>query len=554
MLMPMAYHEASGAKNDLMGAFWTAQACVMVLWIRENRPGGGGWLGLAVALSWLTKSTSMIFVPVAVLFGLAGPLVLERRRSSWRLAAAALAVFLLLVAPFHTRNLIGTGSLLGEHKAEDGGGQTNQEMSPALFGSNVLRQASLHLPGSIGGLDALWLRMVQNYHDAAGIDTSDRRVTLWITQFIPSYDPAVETLAGAPVHLLLILGTLGMVFLRWRDDRIRNVRWLVCAALAGAGLFCLLLKWQPWAARLHLPLFVMGLVPLAVVLTRNRNAMPIAGCVVLGLALAGWFPAANTEGRELWGDSAIWRHSRLSGYYKKLPQLERRDDNLIKVISDSEARDVMLVNLHDISYPLMQRLKQAEPSTRFSGGWTDSESPQALVVLRMGGSMPLYQTLGGRRIWRLVGEGYGEGVYLPIEQVRARDWWERLPQFAGWRAEAGFTVTEIRAGNGPSQLGRELPNGIGRLGYYSVGAQMRLSLNAVKMGGRTGPAPVYLHIDREPPARLDVAENRVTGVVDFPLPSSPGWHQITFSVPKNEGEIVILGLVINDDPPKEKSR
>lgn len=549
MLLPMAYHEASGAKNDLMGAFWTVQACVTILWIRNGLPRGGGWLGLAVALAWLTKSTSMIFVPVAVLCGLAGPLLLEKRASAWRSVLAGLALWLVLVAPFHTRNLFGTGTVLGEHKAEDGGGQINEAMSSALLGSNLLRQASLHLPGPVLGLDAAWLRIVQSYHQAVGIDASDPRVTLWITQFSAAYDPQVETLAGAPAHLFLIAATLGVMLWRRRDDTVRQVRWLGCTAVAGIIVFCCLLKWQPWAARLHLPLFALGLVPLAVVMPRGRNGFNLAGCGALLIGLAGWLPAISTEGRALWGNASIWRHSRQSGYYNKLPKLEQRDEGLAKVIKDSEARNVMIVNLHDIAYPLMRRLRDAEPSTRFAGAWTDSDSPQALIILHMGGTMPLYQSLGAGRVWRLVGEGYGEGVYLPVGQVSAEGWWDRLPQFAGWRAEDGFTVFEVRAGSGPSVLGRELPNGRGRLGYYSRGGQMRLSLDAAKMGGPAGPVPVDVQVDNEPPARIDVAEGRVTRVVDLLLPSAPGWHHLTMSIPNGAGEIVILGLVINDRAP-----
>lgn len=549
LLLPMAYHEASGAKNDLMGAFWTVQACVTILWIRNGLPRGGGWLGLAVALAWLTKSTSMIFVPVAVLCGLAGPLLLEKRASAWRSVLAGLALWIVLAAPFHARNLIGTGTFLGEHKAEDGGGQINEAMSPALLGSNLLRQASLHLPGPVLGLDAVWLSMVQRYHQAVGIDSSDPRVTLWITRFSASYDPQVETLAGAPAHLLLIAATLGVMFWRRRDDRARQVRWLGCTAVAGAIVFCCLLKWQPWAARLHLPLFALGLVPLAVVMPRGRHVFNLAECGALLLALAGWLPAINTTGRELWGDASIWRQSRQSGYYNKLPQLERRDQGLAKVIKDAGARNVTIVNLHDIAYPLMLHLRKNEPCTLFTGSSTYSDSTQAIVTLQMGETVPLYHSVGDGRIWRLVGEGYGEGVYLPVEQVHACNWWDRLPQFAGWRKEEGFTAFEVRAGSGPSVLGRELANGRGRLGYNSRGGQMRLSLNAAKMAGPSGPVPVFMQMDDGPTALIKIAEGRTTNVVDFPLPSAPGWHHLTMSVPNGAGEIVILSLVINDHGP-----
>jgi hypothetical protein len=552
LLIPMAHHEASGAKNDLMAALWTVQAALVVERMRRTLAEGrmaladSIWLGLAVALAWLTKSTAMLFLPILVLAGLAGSFRAAARAALLRGGAVALVVWLLAVAPFHGRNVMGAGSLLGEHRAEDGGGQVNEAMSPVLLGSNLLRHATLHLLGPSETANAVWMGWVRAYHDANDLGLSDRRITLWTTEFAPVYAPQVETLAGAPVHFVLILGVVSAVLLGLGRGRIRRARWLVWAVAGGGLLFCLVLKWQPWATRLELPLFALAMVPVAVWWPgSSRGAI---SAVVLGCAAVFfWWQGAETEGRNLWSGSTLWGKPRAAVYYAKLPYLEERDTTVAKVIGEAEARRVQMINLHDIAYPLMRRLLTQRPDTLFVGG---EGRPDALVVFNGGSSLPLYRTGEAGRVWRLVGEGYGEGVYLPEERVRALRWWDRLPRYAGFSVVEGFQGIEYRAGGTHAGQGRSIGAGVSTLRFLGRGEPLTFSIELAPLGPSAEPVSLYLDLDGAPWRRIAVAVDGSTSSAKFELPASEGWHRVQMQSEPGAPELLVLRLVINDSPPE----
>src|SRR6185436_6701780 len=103
-------------------------------------------------------------------------------------------------------NLAWYGTPLGIHRPEDGGGQSNEAVTPALVASNALRNASLHLslpwPAWNAGLD----RAVRTAHAALGVSPDDPRNTLWtaVLRFSVGWEPAAEAVAGAPAHFALI--------------------------------------------------------------------------------------------------------------------------------------------------------------------------------------------------------------------------------------------------------------------------------------------------------------------------------------------------------------
>jgi hypothetical protein len=97
---------------------------------------------------------------------------------------------------------------------------------------------------------------------------------------------------------------------------------LASVVLAGFLLFCLVLTWQPWNARLHLPLFLL-LAPVfaaaAAMLFSGRAARGI-GATLLLLALP-W--AIGNATRSLIGEASVFAVSRLSQYFAVRPNLER---------------------------------------------------------------------------------------------------------------------------------------------------------------------------------------------------------------------------------------
>ena len=102
-----------------------------------------------------------------------------------------------------------------------------------------------------------------------------------------------------------------------------------------------------------------------------------------------------------------------------------------------------IVALHDIAYPLMQRLQEAIPGVHFYGAPAAdaAHDPLAIVVLRLGAPCALFQSLADGARYRLVGVGAGDGLYLPEARVRALGWERRLPAFAGWTLDENLPLT-----------------------------------------------------------------------------------------------------------------
>ena len=115
-------------------------------------------------------------------------------------------------------------------------------------------------------------------HRAIGIALDDPRSTWPGTRFEVTVPVAHEDLAGNGLHLLLIAAAIVGA---WRFPAAAasapSRRCLVAAFL----LFCLLLRWQPWHSRLHLPLFVLGAPLVGVVFERLKPALLAIGLLLL---------------------------------------------------------------------------------------------------------------------------------------------------------------------------------------------------------------------------------------------------------------------------------
>ncbi len=503
--LPMAWHEASNGKNDLQGALWLT----VLLWqVAEARRAGGGeracpapacpepfegveraekgdavFVGVTLALALLTKSTAMLFAPPLLVAGwlawrgwsaltptrcptvgdasdpaahAAGhegepeqPVALRVSAGTpvalvWRRAGLAALAAALLTAPFFARNLAWFGAPLGEQQASEGGDQANAAVTPGIVVSNALRNSALHLSAPWPAWNAALDRGVRAAHGALGLEVNDPRSTLWVTKFSVSYDPRAETAVGAPWHFLLIAAAVAAVLLR--NKSAADWRWLSWIVAAMALLFCAALRWQPWAARLQLPVFVVGCVlavgaGAALLPVRLRAA---AGWGVALLGLLAWWPAREAAARPWRTEPTVFALARDAGQYRYHPEFLARDRDLAALARAAGVRDVQVVSVHDNAYPLMRRLAAEIPGLHFYGAPASDQAraPDALVVLNVGEPLPLFYDdgrLGGAR-YRLTGAGAGDGLYLPEARVRALGWERRLPAFAGWTAAKNFPL------------------------------------------------------------------------------------------------------------------
>lgn len=135
---------------------------------------------------------------------------------------------------------------------------------------------------------------------------------------------------------------------------------VIVRALPVLGIFwpgialVVVLKWQPWLARLH-----QGGIGIAVVaaawppLGKRMRARLVVGEILVLLA-AQWWPGREIEGRRLWSEPSLFFVSREANYFCLIGGAEERVAGLAHTVIESDARSILIPNVHGIADPLLE--------------------------------------------------------------------------------------------------------------------------------------------------------------------------------------------------------
>lgn len=247
LTLPMAILQSTSTQNDLMAAAWIAAFVYFAM-----KPQRDFWFAaLALGLAVNTKGTAVLIVPAFAV----GAWIFHLRKTGWRPATlrfAGIAVLALMMnVPFFARNTQTFGSPSGEKKLVNSVRST--AFDPAHVLSSVIRQMSIHWGTPIGRITWGIERGIIRAHEAVGLDASDPRTSWTKFHVIPPSNHEDE--APNPLHFwLIVVGCVAILVKRRRDPSAAFVLELCVAFL----LFSAALKWQIWASRLQLPLFVLG--------------------------------------------------------------------------------------------------------------------------------------------------------------------------------------------------------------------------------------------------------------------------------------------------------
>jgi hypothetical protein len=329
--LPMAVLQASSTQNDLVVGLWLL-AFVHFAFRAVERPSGaalwlaaGGSLGLALA----TKATAFLYAAPFVLWILYA--LWRRCRAPWRALLSASALVVLLNAGPWLRNLALFGSPLGgDH------GAVNEALTPAVVLSNLARTAALELTAPSTAWNGALESAVRRLHAALGILPDDPRSTWKGAEFrvparLSGAGPADadeslfamlhEDQAGNPLHLVLAAAAAAVVLSR--ADLQRRPGLLACLSCVAGGLllFCAVLKWQPWNARLVLPLFLLvaPIAGAAAGAVRSGKWVAEAGAILL-VACLPW--ALLNATRPLVGPESVLATPRFAQLFAGRPALQ----------------------------------------------------------------------------------------------------------------------------------------------------------------------------------------------------------------------------------------
>jgi hypothetical protein len=358
--LPAGILQASSTQNDYVTAFWlVCLAHALFEW--RDRPGWGRALfaGAALGLALLTKGTAYLLAAPLVAGFLADSVRGPVRRSVLAAAPLALGVALALNAPHYLRNQALYGSPLGPGGEGEPGDQlsyANAGHSPAILASNVVRNLALHVGTPWRDVNLALTDAIRAGYTRLGLDPDDPRCTWGGTHFRLTRLAWDEDTTGNLPQLLLFAGTAVLAGAWRRLARPRAALALGLAVLLGFGLFCGLLRWGPWHARLHLPLFVLAAAVAGAVWER----LPAWAQAGAALALLGWavpFLLLNNT-RPLLGPDSVVTARRGEVYFRRRPDLQADYDGARDVLrAQGLARAALLVGGNDWEYPFWALLR-----------------------------------------------------------------------------------------------------------------------------------------------------------------------------------------------------
>jgi len=369
--IPMGILQATSTQNDCVAGFWLISFIYfMYKWFREQSLRDLIAGGVCLGLGFLTKNTVYVYaVPFILIFAIR--CIKKYRFESIKYFSIVVLCVLCLNLPHFLRNYAVFGNFVSSSK--DAASVKMSVFEFGLFVSNVIRNAALHLGTPFDAINAFVEQCVYRAHDFFGIDGADLRSTLEGRMFYFPGHPFHEDHAGNLLHLLFAGVTIVVLFVKRKAllvlrnegeggiDNTSLVQYLSCV-FAGFVLFCLMVKWQPYHSRLHLPLFILMAPVISTVIVRIfKKRVAFAIGIVFLVASLPW--VLGNQSRPIIAKKNIFNVPRINQYFKNNPGFQHSYVGAIKNTCLQGCSDIGLQISGDTwEYPLWIIMAQSKKS------------------------------------------------------------------------------------------------------------------------------------------------------------------------------------------------
>lgn len=356
---PTAILEGSSTQNDLVVGLWLMVAAASCISLGDERR-LAGWRALiaaaAVGLAMLTKGTALIYLPPLLIL-IAWQLVLRVGPArTLALAAAGAAIVLALNAGQWERNHATYGQFI-----YSGSGfldYSNDAHTPASLTSNLIRNSALYAATPSAAVNQRLVDAVRGALGRLGINPDDPATTFPGLNFTLGRAGPDESNGPSALLALLMLWSIVCALALSRFRSPLRAGWALMLVVQ-IVTFALLIKWQIWHTRLHLPVMMLAVPLIAAVLTEVPNRAEarrwITGAVVVLASITAPFYLALNIDRPLVsfsGHHSILTTDRDAQYFAARPELERPYLNAIAYLKQHDINRLAFYGgLDDWYYP-----------------------------------------------------------------------------------------------------------------------------------------------------------------------------------------------------------
>lgn len=211
-------------------------------------------LGMCAGLACLTKGTAyMYLLPLFAAWGVLTLIKYSRKNPIQYISKIALIplVIILLNGGQFYRNYCVSGSPLGSDE-----NYFNEKLNLAVATLNLAKNAALHL-----GVPPLYKstnKSISELHQFLGEKMDDPAITWYGSPFeLQKWNLHEDNASNFFQFILIVITLLWAFSIRKSEQSGKILMLLLFISLTEFILFCVLLKWQPWHTRLHVPLFCM---------------------------------------------------------------------------------------------------------------------------------------------------------------------------------------------------------------------------------------------------------------------------------------------------------
>jgi hypothetical protein len=367
--LPSGILASSGAKNDYFLAMWLVAAVYFAFRLAQTFTWtDAAFAGAACGLALCTKATAYLFAPF-ILLAIVAPAVAKTPRRMVGFLTAAVGIAITLNAPQYARNYSLSGSVMGfdSAQADHVYRWRNEDFGWKPTLSNILRNAGEQLGGRSSNWNRAVYETIHGIHARLGMDVNNPGTTWPGATYQAPRNANHE--ADAPNRLaffvLAILGCIA-IFKAFAGGNRRHALYAASLVIAFIA-YCAYLKWQPFMARLLLPLFVLG-SPLAGML----DEFPLSVVVELALCLllldSARLPALENWVRPVRGPQSVLHTDRDAQYFSDMGQW-RNSASYYETARQLSATGCGLIGIDiarfQLEYPLQALLREQDPTVLF---------------------------------------------------------------------------------------------------------------------------------------------------------------------------------------------